>query len=102
MADRKAALASLVRAVVVGQPDEFAPAVRAAYGAGVRPEELMWAVAMGASLGEVPAAVWAQGYATVHLWSWVARGGAPRADCRLKIADCRAIPSTAYDSTTPP
>jgi hypothetical protein len=72
MPDRKAALADLVRAVMGGRVADFEEAGKAAYGAGARPEELLWAVEMGASLGEVPAAVWAQGYATVHLWSWMA------------------------------
>ncbi len=79
MLDRKAALVDLARTVMDRRVADFEEVVKAAYSAGARPEELLWAVEMGASLGKVPASVSAQGYAAVHLWSWMAarRRGAP-------------------------
>ncbi len=72
MFDRKGALASLVRAVMAGEPDQFAPAARGAYAAGAHREELLCAIELGGSLGAVSPGVLAEAYAAAHAWSWMA------------------------------
>ena len=65
-------LAAFTKAITSGQPRHFEATVKAAYAVGADREDLLMAVEVARILTEVPAAVVAQAYATIHAWHWMA------------------------------
>jgi hypothetical protein len=80
MKERIALLVALAEAVWARQAHEFEWLVKAAYGAGATREDLLTAVENGRLLGDPPAPVVTEAYATVHAWQWMASSGTPHRD----------------------
>ena len=80
MKERMALLAAFAEAVWTRQAHEFEWLVKAAYAAGATREDLFTAVESGRLLGEPPAPIVTEAYATVHAWQWLATCGTGRND----------------------
>ena len=62
-------LTAFTAAVATGQAYRFEEAIKAAYEAGARKEELLLAVDSVRPLTSVPAPILGRAYATIHAWS---------------------------------
>ena len=64
-------LTAFTAAVATGQAYRFEEAVKAAYEAGARREELLLAVDSARLLTPIPAPILERAYAAIHAWYWM-------------------------------